>query len=295
MIRSVLPLAAALLTLVAGCSTTKTVDVSKLPAPPGTAELVEAHNTWVGTIETLWARVSVRARGAYSDGSTYEEQGEGHLQIVRPDRISLSIGKLGETYFVFGASASAYWSFDLFDSERKLLITGQMDRVTRDKAAALGLPVHPGEIIELSGLSTIDLARAGGTRWREDGKAFGFSAPSRWGTMTTWFDPSSRLVVQTQAFDAQGQLIASADLSRFKPADGPIPVQVPGKIEITTPADDGFVRIELSGPRQREIRPMVFQPDRLRRSYRVDEVIDLDELATEPAEGEPVPDPEPAP
>jgi hypothetical protein len=281
MTRFMLCVCAALLML--GCSSTGKVDVSKLPDPPSTQELVQGHNARIATLDTLWARVSVRAKGTYDDGTTFEEQGEGHLQIARPDRISLSIGKLGETYFVFGASESQYWSFNLADADRKVMLVGAMDNVTRDKAAALGLPVHPSELIPLSGLASIDLGQAGGTRWRDDGDAFGFTTPARWGTTMTWFDPSTLLVVQTQAFDEQGELIATAEMSRYKDAEvpGALPVQVPGKIEITTPGDDGFVRIETSEPRRRDIRPMVFQPQRLQRAYRVDEIIDLDE-PTEP-------------
>ncbi len=262
-----------------GCSSTSKVDVDKLPAPPSTQELVEAHNARIATLETLWARVSVRAKGTYEDGTGYEEQGEGHLQIVRPDRVSLSIGKLGETYFVFGASESQYWSFNLADADRKVMLIGSMDQVTRGKAAALGLPVHPSELIPLSGLASIDLSQAGGTRWREDAKAYGFSTPARWGSTMTWFDPRTKHVVQTQAYDEYNELIASAEMSRYKDAQvpGELPVQVPGKIEITTPNDSGFVRIETSEPQARTIRAMVFEPERLQRAYRVDEVIDLDE------------------
>lgn len=268
-----------MMAILSGCSGTKKIDVSKLPPPPSTQELVEAHNARIATLDTLWARVSVRAKGTYDDGTTYEEQGEGHLQIVRPDRVSLSIGKLGETYFVFGASESQYWSFNLLDSDRKIMLIGDMDQVTQPKAAALGLPVHPSELIPLSGLATIDLSQAGGARWREDGQAYGISTPARWGTTITWFDPRTRLVVQTQAYDEYNELIATADMSRYKDAQvpGELPVQVPGKIEITTPNDNGFVRIETSDPESRTIRAMVYQPERLQRRYRVDEVIDLDE------------------
>jgi len=267
------------LLVLVGCSTPKKVDVSKLPPPPSTKELAQRHNERIAPLDTLWARVSVRAKGRYDDGTGYEEQGEGHLQIVQPDRVSLSIGKLGETYFVFGASSQSYWSINLSDSDRKVMLVGEMSKVTRIKANALGLPVHPAEIIALSGLAPINLAQAGGTRWRDDGKVIGLRIPGQWGSIMLWFDPRTELVVQAQAFDVDNTLIATADLSRYKDASVPSgsPVQVPGKIEITTPNDDGFVRIELSEPQRRDIRPVVFEPDRLKRAYRIDEVIDLDQ------------------
>ena len=102
--------------------------------------------------------------------------------------------------------------------------------------------------------------------------------PSRWGALTLWFDPKTELVVRSQAFDHTGELIASALLSRYK--DAAVPeygqVLVPGQIEITSPDDRGWVRIELSGPRSKPINPRVFQPEKLLRMNRVDDAVDLD-------------------
>lgn len=261
-----------------GCSSTNKVDVSKLDPPMPTTELAVIHNARVEPLTNLWARVSVRAKGTYSDGESYEEQGEGHLQIVKPNDISLTIGKLGETYFAFGANSENYWSFDLSDADHKTALIGKLDQATPEKVAALGLPVHPAELIALTGLMPINLARAGGSRWADDGKSVGVSVPSEWGAFTLWFNPKTNLVVRSQAFNRTGELIATAQLSRYKNATikEQRPVLVPGKIEIRSPGDDGFVRIEISEPRSKLIRSIVFDPAKLIRAYRVDEAIDLD-------------------
>ncbi len=275
--------------MITGCASPGKIDVSKLGPPPSTQELAAGHNQRVDQLDTLWARISIRAKGTYPDGKGYEEQGEGHLQIDKPENVSLSIRKLGELYFAYGANSEQYWSFDLLNSERKLMLIGQLDQVTQDKAAILGLPIHPGELIALSGLMPIDLAGAGGSRWAEDGKSVGVSVPSSWGAFTLWIDPRTELVVRSQAFDRNGDLIATAHLSRYKLAQvpGAQPVMVPGKIELRTPGDEeGFVRIELSEPASKDIRPMVFDPNRLKRAYRVDEVIDLDALNQQPTQDE---------
>ncbi|MBL4699215.1 MAG: hypothetical protein JKX70_10315 [Phycisphaerales bacterium] len=261
-----------------GCSSTKKIDVSKLGPPPSTLELAEKHNQRIKPLGTLWARISLRAKGEYPDGKSYEEQGEGHLQIDKPNNISLTIGKLGETYFAFGANSEEYWSFDLSNSDHKLAMIGKLDLATPEKIEALGLPVYPGELIALTGLMPIDMSRAGGSRWADDGKSVGVSVPSRWGSFTLWFNPKTSLVVRSQVFNHDGELIATASLSRYK--DASIPdygtILVPGKIEVTNPNDDGWVRIELSGPRSKPIKPRVYQPQKLKRAYRVDETIDLD-------------------
>ena len=263
-----------------GCSSTGKVDVTKLGDPPSALELAEKHNQRVEPLETLWARISLRAQGQYADGKAYEEQGAGHLQIDKPNNISITIGKLGETYFAFGANAEDYWSFDLSNSDHKTMLIGKLDLATQEKIEALGLPVYPGELIALTGLMPIDLTRAGGTRWADDGKSVGISVPSRWGSFTLWIDPKTNLVVRSQAFNREGELIATATLSRYKDAAVPEhrPVLVPGKVEITSPNDTGWVRIELSGPRSKAIKPRVYQPRKLVRGYRVDETIDLDEV-----------------
>ncbi len=271
-----------LVTMLWGCSSTKTVDISRLGDPPSTTELAEIHNQRIEPLDTLWARISLRAKGTYSDGAPYEEQGEGHLQLVKPTNISLTIGKLGETYFAFGANAEQYWSFDLSNGDRKIVLIGQLDQTTPEKAGAIGLPVHPAELIALTGLMPIDLTRAGGTRWADDGKSVGVSMPSRWGSVMLWISPKTNLVVRSQVFDRIGDLVATAELSRYKEASikgdhkGAQPIMVPGKIEITTPNDSGFIRIELSEPRSKAIRPIVFDPSKLSRAYRVDETINLD-------------------
>lgn len=263
-----------------GCSSTDKVDVASFGDPPSTLELAEKHNQRVEPLGTLWAHISLRAKGTYANGKSYEEQGEGYLQIVKPNKISIAIGKLGETYFVFGANEEDYWSFDLSNSDHKTMLIGKLDLATPEKIEALGLPVYPGELIALTGLMPIDLTRAGGTRWAADGKSVGISVPSRWGSFTLWIDPNTSLVVRSQAFDREGELIATATLSRYKDAAVPEsrPVLVPGKIEITSPNDTGWVRIELSGPRSKTIKPRVYQPRKLVRGYRVDETVDLDEV-----------------
>jgi hypothetical protein len=264
--------------ILVGCTSPDKVDVSKLGPPPSTTELAAMHNARIKPISTLWARVSVRAKGTYSDGDSYEEQGEGHLQISKPSKVSLTIGKLGETYFAYGANAQQYWSFNLSNSDNKTLLIGNLDQASPEKSAALGLPVHPSELIALSGLMPIDLARAGGTRWADDGKSVGVTVPSHWGSFTLWIDPRTNLAVSSQVFDHADNLVATASLSRYK--DAAVPehgfVLVPGKIEITSPNDTGFVRIEISEPSSKAIRSIVFDPNKLARAYRVDETIDLD-------------------
>ncbi len=252
------------------------------------AQIIESHNERVGSIDRLWARVSVRIKGTDARGDGFEEQGEGHLQVTRPDQVSLTIGKLGETYFAYGSSSDRYWMFDLSDSDRRVALVGGIENLTPERADEIGLSVHPGDLISSLGIEPIDPERVIETRWDQESDRIVISLPSRWGITEYWFDPDRGLPGLVRNLDAEGGVIAESELSRYKSlqddqrrASG---VLVPGKVEIArggAEAENGdFVRIELSEPSQRAIRGMVYNPDRLVRAYRIHEIVDLD--ATDP-------------
>ena len=252
--------------------------------------LVVHHNERVAEIDRVWARVSVRIKGTDARGDGFEEQGEGHLQVTRPGSVSLTIGKLGETYFAYGSNAERYWMFDLSDSDRRVALVGAIENLTPERAAEIGLSVHPGDLISSLGIEPIELGSVIGARWELGEGLVVISMPSRWGSTEYWFDPGTGLVMRVVSLDALGGKIAVSGLSRYKDllddqrrGSG---VKVPGKVEITRAGLNGgsgeFVRIELSEPSQRSIKPMVYKPERLKRAYRIHETVDLDVDLDEP-------------
>jgi len=243
--------------------------------------LIVTHNERVAQIDRVWARVSVRIKGIDARGDGFEEQGEGHLQVTQPEAVSLTIGKLGETYFAYGSTDERYWMFDLSDSDRRVALVGAVENLSPERAAEIGLSVHPGDLISSLGIEPIDPALVIDSRWELEEELVVISKPSRWGVSEYWFDPSTGLVMWVVSLDRDGERIAATELSRYKPLldeqRRATDVKVPGKVEITRAGLSGeFVRIELSEPSQRLIKPMVYNPDRLVRAYRIHETIDLD-------------------
>jgi len=251
-------------------------------------QIIKSHNERVGSIDRLWARVSVRIKGTDARGGGFEEQGEGHLQVARPDQVSLTIGKLGETYFAYGSNNDRYWMFDLSDSDRRIALVGAIESLTPIRADEIGLSVHPGDLISSLGIEPIDPERVIETQWDQESDRIVISVPSRWGVNEYWFDPDRGPPTLVRSLNEQGELIADSELSRYKGLLGDqrraSGVLVPGKVEISrggAGAENGdFVRIELSEPSQRAIKGMVYNPDRLVRAYRIHEIVDLD--ATDP-------------
>lgn len=259
----------------AGCSTTKRP--AELPAR---AAIIQAHNTRIGAADRLWSRASVRVEGRDAEGSKFGEQGEGHLQVQRPDRVAVTVGKLGEVYFALGSNEDRYWLIDVSDSDRRVMVFGDQSLATPDKAAALGLPVHPRDIPMLLGLEPLDPGAVAGPTWDEDDRAV-LRVSTRWGSASLRFDPRSLDIVGSTAFDADGTVLADAALGLHGPvldANGMLPVgRMPRRAEIRVPGFNGFVRMQLGEPRVRDINAAVFDPDRLARAYRVSERINLDD------------------
>ena len=257
---------------------------TKRPSPMSdelVTQIIESHNERVGSIDRLWARVSVRIKGTDARGDGFEEQGEGHLQVTRPDQVSLTIGKLGETYFAYGSNSERYWMFDLSNSDRRVALVGAIDLLSPERADEIGLSVHPGDLISALGIEPIDPESVISSRWEDGEELVVITKPSRWGGTEYWFDPGTALVMRVVSLDAQGQQIAVTGLSRYKnlldAQRRGTGLKVPGKVEITRAGSSGeFVRIELSEPSQRVIKPMVYNPGRLVRAYRIHEVVDLD-------------------
>jgi hypothetical protein len=252
---------------------------------PAMGAIVDAHNARVGGLDRLWARTSVRVEGRDAEGSKFSEQGEGHLQVERPDRVAVTVGKLGEVYFALGANGTQYWLVDVSDNERRVMLLGEQDRATPAKAEALGLPVHPRDLPLLMGLMPLDPGSTPAPVWDEQGRAV-LTIPSRWGSVALRFDARSLELVGSTAFDGAGGVAAEATLGLHGPvmdAQGVTVLgRVPQRLEIRVPGFDGFVRVQLGEPRVRSINATVFTPERLQRAYRVGEVVDLDAVDWEP-------------
>ena len=147
---------------------------------PSYDEVAARYNDRVAPAETFWARASIRVEGRDAEGGRLSEQAEGHLQIERPRRLALSIGKLGETHLYLGSSDDVYWWMDLIDKDDAFAVFGRHEYVTPDKAAQLGVPVHPLDLIDAIALSPLPEGAPGSwAAWSPDGRELVVRAPMR--------------------------------------------------------------------------------------------------------------------
>ena len=269
--------------VLAGCSSTPErapVDVGELGPPPAYAELAERYNAGIAHLDRLWARTTVVVRSTDEDGERHEDQGEGYLQVVRPDRLALSVGKIGETLFYLGSNETEYWWFDLTGDEQVELF-GRHDKATSQKSADFGVPVHPLDLIEVLGV--IPLPETGEVGWAETGQ-LDVRAPGRFGERVLTLDPETLRPSRVRLLDSDGETAVDARLERYQqveivgaPSIGKL---VATRLHIDLPAIDAQVMLSLYEPTNKAIKDVAFDRERLTRMMRIDTSYDLDDPDT---------------
>jgi len=266
--------------VLAGCSSTPKpapVNPAELGPPPSYSELAERYNASIAHLDRLWARATVVVRSTDDDGKRHEDQGEGYLQVVRPDRLALSVGKIGETLFYLGSNDTEYWWFDLSGDEDVELF-GRHDKATPEKSADLGVPVHPLDLIEVLGL--VPLPESGEVGWDGSGR-LEVRAEGRFGERILTLDPETLHASRVVLLDPEGKVAVDAQLERYQQVEvvgaPSIGKMVATRFHIDLPAIDARVMLSLYEPTNKAIKEVAFDRERLERMKRIDKSYDLDD------------------
>ncbi|MBC7834740.1 MAG: hypothetical protein H7Y88_06525 [Phycisphaerales bacterium] len=223
----------------AGCSDSRGIKDAVGAEPiargeaPGYAETAAKYNQRVQRLDRLFARTIIRidyedpAAGGGASGEARHEQGDGTLQIIRPDRVALSLNKAGKRLFWFGADASRFWWFDLIDERVGMVAPHERYRQIMKSEVGLGEGggggVHPLDLVLLLGV--VPLPSTGQTQWSSDGRLLGLTAAAREGGLQrVWVNPETFEPVKVELYEAgeQGdspsrvQLVVVADLAGYE-------------------------------------------------------------------------------
>lgn len=256
---------------------------------PTYAQVAEAHNARVASLDRVWAAVAAIVRYQDQSGRMRTEQAEGHLQIIAPRRVALSLGKLvtSDVYFYLGSNEDLYWWIDRMDAGQRAAFVGSHILATPQRAAQFGAPVHPLDLLDLLGITPLPEADAGlpqGGRldWAPDGAHILVDVPSRFGTRRMWFDPATIMPRRVEILDERARVVVSSRLSR----DVLVPVRgdsrlrphMADSIEVSVPGTEVSIRLLLSRVENRRERQSEapFDLERVLRSYPIDrlEIID---------------------
>ena len=257
------------------------------PAPTE-AEVVDAWNTRVDGLARLWARAVVVVQTTAKDGSRTTDQGEGHLQIITPDRVALSLGKnVAGTFFWLGSDNTRYWWINMLDEDHTFALVGRHDRATPARAAELGVPVHPLDLVEILGILPFETgagagARDGPLKWDPSVGGYELRTPGRWGEQRIVVAPLTFEPILIELLDAGGKVVVRARHERWEGVirreGGGLPGRLATRVLIDLPTIDACVTVSLSEAENRGSRmpDAAFDLDGLLRRFRIGEVIDLD-------------------
>ena len=218
------------------------------------------------------------------DEGKHYEQGDGNLIVVKPHRVALSIGKLGNTVMWAGCDEQRYWLFDLH--EEKTLYSGlHANAHLRDRAKRYPLPVHPLTLLWLMGITPIHPDSPAVWTGTVDGANGDYMVEPHAGGTRLWLDAVDARVTRIDLLDVEGQTQAVCRLSRWQRVamqglpPGALP-WVATRLELTMASQEGSMTLFLSDPTDgREvgrIKDKAFDLGHLIKVFKPEKAVDLD-------------------
>lgn len=298
------PLVAGMAIALAGCESTQPSRPREAEAAtpaqplPSYIDAATRYNAPITPLDQVIARATMRLTYVDQNGEERTEQPDGTLQVIRPTRLAIDLGKAGQKMFWFGSDDERYWWLDLTDSNERVAYVGRHERWDASGASErIGLAVSPLDLIAALGITPLDLKAPGRTQWSRDGKRLGIVVPlerhaaaegtsaGSTGLKRIWVDPRTMAPQSIELFDAQRQLVLRAvhtgqervQITRTGvPGSGQARPPIAAQITCTHPASGASVRITLSDAKDAPISPIAFVFEELVTRLGIDRVVDLD-------------------
>lgn len=268
--------------LLGGCQATQGPKFERPAVVPTYAETASRFNARVARLDRVWSRVNITLRSPKESGGTSVDRAEGYLQLEQPDKTSLSIMKVGATYFYLGSDSDGYWWLDMSDGEHKTALYGRHSEATPELVAELGLPVHPRELLELFGITPLPVRAAGDVvdpgvvDWDEARGMLRVRTGAMWGHRVLWLDPVTMAPQRVELLGKDGGVRAECDMGRYISApvrgDGRVPPKLASQYKVVMPPTGSRATLELYGAENKPINARAFDFENLVESYGIDEV-----------------------
>lgn len=250
-------------------------------AAPGYAESAARYNEHVSRLERVWARAVVRLTYVDPEGELRTEQGDGFLQVIRPDRLALSLSKAGMLLFWLGCDAQRYWWIDLTGDEG-VASFGRHEKFETSARDRLGLAIAPLDMIRLLGTSPMatGVGVEGATQWSRDGRLLGLTSRRAGGGFErVWVEPETMAPRMWELFDADERLVMVSELEGEMPVDvqgsGGLRPRMASRVTATHVESGTRIRLSLAGGRDTPV-PEAFELDAILRAQRISRAVDLD-------------------
>ncbi|MCB9848420.1 MAG: hypothetical protein H6814_08410 [Phycisphaeraceae bacterium] len=276
-----------------GCASGRQSDapVVRDEPPLAYAQVATRFNERTDRLTRIWANAVTRLSYLDEDGDRHTEQGEGHFQLIAPDRFALSVGKISEVLFWIGCDDERYWFFQLYEGER--VTVGRNENLGRPCSRSLGLPASPLDIVDLLGVTPLPVGAPGATSWSDNGRWLVVDAPGHLAWRRLFLDPGTLLPRRVELYDPADTtsplVIASIEANDRVELDGVggfMPM-APSRLQIDHPASGTSIRLFLhnlnDGKTNGRLPDAVFTLESLIEAFGPREFIVLDEDCPNPA------------
>ena len=250
----------------AGCHCTSRPDPVELKAKPldlsaySYEGVASAMNARAEALDRFWAATITKVWYIGQEGEDEVDQLDGDLHIVQPNKLGMTLQKLGIDGAVLGANERFYWYVDLLADEPVAYI-GTHENANPDQLGSLGVPVHPLDLLLLLGFSKVPAEPLAPLRESRNGGYLVVTAPARWGIVEYTVDPDSfepRRVVIRRA--PRLPPVLTADMEDAVPFDdrldpaGP-QIRIPERVWIDMPEIDARMSIRFLGAQVSRRKP----------------------------------------
>jgi hypothetical protein len=254
--------------------------------PPSFAEIARKYNQRVAGLDRVWARSTVRFQGADDKGQKIDEQGEGYLQVIRPRKLYMTVGKVGDVGYELGSDDYRYW---WIDAREKFALVGRHERATQTMLERAGLPVAPLDVMAVLGITELRQEGAGAPviAWSKGGDRLVVTMIRSDGTKEMRLDPERFEPLEIAIKNKQGATTVRAELSEYEEVlstekaagGGGDPSRMATRIHVVAPKQQTEITMWLHDAENKgnRIKERSFDFDAQVREFRVQRVKDLDE------------------
>jgi hypothetical protein len=281
----VLALGLGLSVLLPGCAKSQGVipprRIDDAPVP-AYADLRRAYNARCERLDRLRAPATLVIESTDDAGARRKDQVESYLAFAAPANLSLRVDKVGQTLAVFGSNDEFYWWIDLSESPTVALV-GTHAAATPASGAALGIPLHPLDLVDALGV--LPLPDGGRTPPAVRRSARGqllVELPPRakgWGARRVYIDERTTRPERIEIVDAAGRIVLTSVLSRYVNVDADrIGASMASRYVVDVPGQRLRITVSVASPENpgTRLRTRGFDLPALLEAYGVARVVDLD-------------------
>lgn len=214
--RTLLSIVALAALFAAGCGPTRGPLAAPAGPPMTPSEVIAAHNAWADSFQHIWSRAAISLVMPHSErrGERVRYDTEGHLFLIKPDRLFLHGQVLGQEVFKLGMNDERFW----------LWIRPRINTIWTGRRGGEGerrFVLSPADLLAVLGVFPVELAAGEPAAFDTQPRQYVLTQQRLLGgekvpLKRTWFDRRTLRPVRIDVFDESGARVVMAELMRYE-------------------------------------------------------------------------------